>query len=91
MSVWLKLLLALCVLVGAGGGYLYLFKPQLARQLLSDTPLALPGTSTTAYKWRDAKGNWQLTDQPPAAGIGYETLETRDGDNIVPAFAPKKD
>lgn len=89
MPGWLKWILVLAVVAGAGVGYLYVFEPQLARQLVAATPLAplAPAANvTTAYKWRDAKGRWQLTEQPPPAGTAYEVLETRRGDNIVPAF-----
>lgn len=27
----------------------------------------------TIYKWKDAQGNWQFTDQPPSAGVEYTT------------------
>lgn len=27
----------------------------------------------TIYKWKDAQGNWQFTDQPPPAGVEYTT------------------
>jgi len=27
------------------------------------------------YKWQDAQGYWQVTDQPPAQGIAYELKE----------------
>ncbi|MFT5449253.1 MAG: hypothetical protein ACI9DC_004442 [Gammaproteobacteria bacterium] len=94
MPSWLKWNLVLCVVAGALGGYLYVFEPQLARQLVAATPLARlapPAASvTTAYKWRDAKGNWQLTGQPPPEGTAYEVLETRSGDNIVPALPISK-
>ena len=89
MPGWLKLLLALVVATGAGGGYLYIFDPQLGRQLLSGTPLQLPASVVTAYKWRDAKGNWQLTAEPPPEGTACELLETRSDDNIVPALPLK--
>jgi hypothetical protein len=90
MPGWLKLLLFLGALVVVGGGYLYLFNPQLGRELLEGTPLATASAVTTAYKWRDASGHWQLTGTPPPAGTDFEWLETRSADNIVPAFAAKK-
>ncbi len=93
MPGWIKFVLALCVVVASAGGYLYVVNPQLGRELLGGTPfasMAPPVTVTTAYKWRDKSGNWQLTDEPPSGGISYERLETRSGDNIVPAFPIKK-
>jgi len=90
MPTWLKLLLVLCAVAAAGAGYLYVYDPQLGRQLLDGTPLAPAESVTTAYKWRDAKGNWQLTGKPPPEGTAYETLETRSDDNIMPAFPVNK-
>ena len=90
MPGWLKLLIVVCVVGAAGGGYLYLFNAKLGRELLSGTPLAPATAVTRAYKWRDASGNWQLTDTPPPAGTTFERLETRSDDNIVPAFPAKQ-
>ena len=89
MPGWLKVLLALCAIAAAGAGYLYVLDPQLGRQLLGGTALEPAATVTTAYKWRDAKGNWQLTQEPPPEGTPYEVLETRSGDNIVPGLSTK--
>jgi hypothetical protein len=91
MPGWLKLVLGVGVVLGALGAYLHFVDPQLGRELLGGTPLAPEQTVTTAYKWRDAKGRWQLTDRPPPDGIPYERLETRSGDNVVPAFPTGKD
>ena len=91
MPGWLKLLLALCVVAGAGAAYLHVFDPQLGRELLRGTALAPPATVTRAYKWRDANGNWQLTQDAPPEGTRYEVLTTRSGDNILPAVPANKD
>ena len=36
------------------------------------------------YKWRNAKGEWQITDQLPPEGIEYERLEYREDENVIP-------
>ena len=41
--------------------------------------------TTTVYKWRDAAGNWQISDQPPGNGTEYETLEYHRDANVMPA------
>ena len=89
MSDWLKVLLTLCAIAAAGAGYLYVFDPQLGRQLLDGTALEPAATVTTAFKWRDTKGNWQLTQEPPPEGTSYEVLEARSNDNIVPGLSTK--
>ncbi len=53
-----------------------------ARSSLSVTPPAPPPEEKyqvithkngTIYKWKDARGNWQFTDQPPPAEVEYTT------------------
>ena len=46
--------------------------PGFARGVLPPSPSARP-ENPPLYKWRDAKGQWQVTDQPPA-GRPYETI-----------------
>ena len=86
MPGWMKLVVALLVLAGAGTAYLHLVDPELGRELLGNTPIAPTPSVTKAYKWRDAQGNWQLTDQPPPEGTPFETLETSSDANIVPSL-----
>lgn len=89
MPGWLKLVLVLAVGTAAGAGYLYFIDPDLGREVLRGTPMAPSPAVTTAYKWRDAQGNWQLTDQPPAPGIEYEILEAHHDANIMPTRPAK--
>ena len=86
---WLVFLLIVLLVVGGGGAYLYYFDRDLGQKLLNKTPLDLPVKVTTAYKWKDAEGNWQITDQPPAGNIPYETLKVRSDTNVLPAFQPE--
>jgi len=41
-------------------------------------------THTTTYRWQDKKGQWQLSDKPPAKGIQYETVEYHKNTNVIP-------
>ena len=81
--MWRWLLVLVIALAGIGA-WLYL-NPDEHRRLLADTPLAPKSSVTTAYKWKDASGTWQLTDTPPENGE-YETLQYRGDDNIMPAL-----
>jgi len=36
------------------------------------------------YKWKNTAGDWQITDQPPPAGIEYERLDYREDVNVLP-------
>lgn len=89
MPGWLKFALLLAVAAAGGLGYVYFVDPELGREVLRGTPMAPPPAVTTAYKWRDASGNWQLTDRPPAPDIAYETLEAPHDANIMPSLPPR--
>jgi Domain of unknown function (DUF4124) len=84
----MRLILLLIVLSMAAGLVWYL-KPEYRQRfqdLSSDIGLSRIAPQHTArlYKWRDAAGNWQITDQLPPEGIGYEKLEYRDDVNVLP-------
>ena len=85
----MKILVLIIVIVLSAGGYLYLH-PELSRQLLQSTPLAPAPAKTMLYKWRDATGQWQVSDTPPGAGIKYEVLYYRSDVNVIPALPEKK-
>ena len=89
--VWLFVLLALLASLVAGGTYIYLAEPELARDLLRGTPLERSAGKTTVYKWKDSEGSWQITDRPPADGIEYQVLEYRSDTNIMPLVPRDED
>ena len=45
---------------------------------------------STLYKWQNNKGEWQITDKPPAKGITYTTITSQDQINVMPALSTKK-
>jgi hypothetical protein len=74
----------LLVLLLAGGTFLYL-NPEYRSQLAASTSsIVTPVSTSRVYKWRNTKGEWQLTDNLPSAGTSYETLEHRSDENILP-------
>ena len=79
----------IALLLGAGAAYLWYFERDLASRWLQKADIV--SGVTTAYKWRDAAGNWQITDQPPRQGIAYETIRVRSDVNILPALKEEKD
>ncbi|MDX1512227.1 MAG: DUF4124 domain-containing protein [Gammaproteobacteria bacterium] len=83
---WLAVALVLVLGLGGGAAYLYYVDRDLGRELLEKTPLKPPVSVTTAYKWKDADGNLQITDRPPADGTPYETMKIRSDANVVPAL-----
>jgi len=76
---WLIVLPAL-----AAGLYLY-FNPDHGGPLGKRLPRPdLIHSSDRLYQWRDAQGNWQVTDTPPPAGIEYTQRDYRDDVNVLP-------
>lgn len=57
-----------------------------AQQAIPRSPVANP----PLYKWRDAKGRWQVTDAPPA-DRAYETIVVDPATNVVPAYGSEPD
>ena len=50
-----------------------------------DMPSVSSGSSGSApeyYRYQDASGNWQFTDQPPA-GVAYELVEVDTNANVI--------
>ena len=85
----MKIYVLVILVAAAAGGYLYLH-PEVTRPLLQGTPMELPPAETKLYKWRDATGQWQVSDTPPGGGIKYEVLHYRSDANVVPAFKEKE-
>ncbi|MDX1698111.1 MAG: hypothetical protein R3308_07470 [Thiohalobacterales bacterium] len=80
----MRLILVLLVLLAAGGTYLY-FYPETGKRLLQELhETGLTDNSVRIYKWRNEKGEWQLTDTPPPAGIEYETTDYHADRNVLP-------
>jgi hypothetical protein len=84
----MRLFLLLIVLLLVAGLVVYL-KPGYWNRIqdLSSTiglSQIAPKKTTRLFKWRDAGGNWQITDQLPPDGIDYELLEYREDVNVLP-------
>jgi hypothetical protein len=84
----MRLLLLLIVLLLVAVLVVYL-KPEYRNRfqdLSSDIGLSRIAPKKTArlFKWRDARGDWQVTDRPPPDGIDYERLEYREDVNVLP-------
>jgi hypothetical protein len=74
----------LVALLLAGGVYLYLNPEYRSRLITSTSSIVTPVSTSRVYKWRNDKGEWQLTDTLPHEGIVYETLEHRSDENVLP-------
>ena len=87
-------MLAVIVLVVVAAGVYYVYRnPTVVSSLVEGTPLesAVRETlgTTRVYKWRDADGVWQISDEPPPQGTKFEKLEYVNDANVVPSV-PKK-
>lgn len=62
--------------------------PGLAQRSLPTSPSARP-ENPPLYKWRDARGQWHVTDVPPS-DRQYETVVVDPRTNEVPSLLPKE-
>jgi hypothetical protein len=87
----MKVFLFILVVAAMVGGYYLYENPGVVEPLIEGTPLEGTVGKTQLYKWRDAGGNWQVSDKPPADGVEYEVLEYRHDENIIPSLPEKND
>ncbi len=45
---------------------------------------------STLYKWKNNKGEWQITDEPPVKGVAFTIITSQDQVNVMPSPAKKK-
>lgn len=77
--------LAVLVVLAAGAAAWFFFNPDVTTRLKDVLPDSGLTTKTdTIYKWRNAAGEWQLTDTPPPDGIEYERSDYREDVNVLP-------
>ena len=75
-------LLAILVI---GAGIWFYTHPDSAAGLKTRLPSAAPSLkSDRLYKWRNTRGEWQVTDTQPPPGIEFETLIYREDLNVLP-------
>ena len=46
--------------------------------------------NSTLYKWKNNKGEWQISDKPPRKGITFTTITSQDQVNVMPSSPNKK-
>ena len=69
--------------LGGVGTYFYLY-PESLPEWATRTTVGRDLQTTTVYKWRDANGAWQVSDEPPPAGIDYQVEKYTRDTNILP-------
>ena len=80
----MRVLVMVLVLVGLLGLYLYFFPESGGRLLQNLQTTDFTIKTDRIYKWRNERGEWQLTDEPPPPGIEYELTDYRDNVNVLP-------
>lgn len=84
-------ILAVLLLAGAATAFVF-FYPEQAAFITKGTPLGEKlSTSTPLYKWQNARGEWQVTDEPPPAGVPYEVLRYNLDANVVPSLDSRQE
>ena len=81
------LALAIVLVAGASAaGHYYLRSGAGFRwpEWVPQTTLSPQEKVTQLFQWRDVDGRWHVSDQRPADGIAYQTLEYRHDANILP-------
>ena len=85
----MKVLIVVVLVAVAAGAYYVYRNPTVVNPLVEGTPLEGPVRSTLGttrvYKWRDADGVVQITDEPPPEGTKFEELEYQNDANVVPS------
>jgi hypothetical protein len=71
---------------------LYIYQDEaLQKKLIGKVHQVAPELNKSIlYKWKNAKGEWQVTDKPPAKGIAFTTITSQDQINVMPSPDKKK-
>lgn len=85
----LKYLILLCT-IAAAAYYIYQDKSLRAKLLGKVHQVAPELNQSTLYKWQNSKGEWQITDVPPAKGTTFTTINSQDQINVMPSPATEK-
>ena len=91
----MKNFLVLVILLCVAGGAAYYFNPQAKKFIdgllqdkykIKDAITKSANPETTFYKWHNDLGVLQLTQNPPAEGIPYETVTVSNDANVIPGI-----
>ncbi|MFT4562812.1 MAG: hypothetical protein ACI9BW_002559 [Gammaproteobacteria bacterium] len=85
-----KMISVVLIFIAAVVAYLYFLDRPRLDTYLNGTPLELPVAATEVYKWRDSKGQWNITSTKPPTNISFETMRYRSDENILPPAPPKE-
>lgn len=71
---------------------LYIYQDEtLQKKLLGKVHQVAPElNNSTLYKWKNNKGEWQISDKPPRKGITFTAISSQDQVNVMPSLPNKK-
>lgn len=84
-----KYLILLCV-IAAASYYIYQDKALRSKLMGKVHQVAPELNQSTLYKWKNNKGEWQITDKPPVKGIAFTTINSSDQINVMPSPSTEK-
>ena len=79
------MLLTIGLLV-AGTAALWYLRPDLRPGWVPEALPMSPSATITMYRWRDANGEWVVSDEPPSADVPFEEVSYRLDTNTLPAL-----
>ena len=77
---WVILLL----IIGGAAAVYFKLHPENLPEWAAKNGIGKGLQTTTVYKWQDASGAWQITEQPPPAGIDYQVQSHVRDTNVLP-------
>ena len=80
----------LLAIIGVTSFYLYKNETLRTKFLGMIHQVAPELNKSTLYKWKNSKGEWQITDKPPANGIKFTTITSQDQINVMPSPISKE-
>lgn len=83
---WTPLLFLLAALAAAAWAW-WRYAPDTLPAFVRDSAPRSPQANPPLYKWRDASGQWQITDRPPP-DRPYEEVHVDPRTNVVPTVVP---
>lgn len=83
MKKWISILLV----IGLAFGIVYYKDPRVQSFFKQQLDQNLPEqiTHSKAYRWKDKRGQWTVSDTPPADGSPYEEIQYHRDTNVIPA------
>lgn len=76
-------------IIGTSALYIYLDEDLQSKLMGKVHQIAPELNKSTLYKWKNTKGEWQITDKPPNKGITFTTITSQDQINIMPSNKKK--